>query len=129
VPVELQVLAWAVVLAAVQLASFAIPANLELGAAYTLGPRDEPRTLSRIPARLQRAFGNHLEGLVLYAAAASAVAAGDASSPFTGACAVVYLLARIAYVPAYASGVLVLRSAIWSVGFLATLAMALAALI
>lgn len=127
--IEVQVLGWAVVLAAVQLTLFAIPANRRLGMDWTLGPRDEPRTLEGVPGRLKRAFDNHLEGLVLYAAAAAAVTMGGAANDFTTACAVIYLAARIAYVPAYAAGVPVLRSVIWGVGFVATLAMALTALL
>ena len=40
-----------------------------------------------------------------------------------------YLAARIAYVPAYALGLRPWRSAIWGVGFFATLTLLLAALI
>ncbi|MEM9493962.1 MAG: MAPEG family protein, partial [Myxococcota bacterium] len=53
----------------------------------------------------------------------------EASSPETGTLALAYLAARIAYVPAYASGIPYLRSAIWAVGFGATMAMAGAALV
>ncbi|MEM1345443.1 MAG: MAPEG family protein [Pseudomonadota bacterium] len=126
--VELQVLGWAVLLAAAQLVSFAIPANLQLGADYTAGPRDEKRELSGIAARLQRAYLNHIEGLVLFGAAAVVVSYGYASTPQTEAAALTYLAARVAYVPAYVSGIPYLRSAIWAVGFGATLSMVVAAL-
>lgn len=126
---ELQVLGWAVLLAVVQLGLFAVPANIELGTSYTGGPRDAPASLSKVPARLQRAFGNHVEGLVLFSAAVLVVTVGGASSGFTEGCALAYLAARVLYVPAYASGVPYLRSAIWAVGLLATLAMTLAALL
>ncbi len=128
---ELQVLALSVLLAGVQLALFAVPANRELGTGYTAGPRDEapPRALSTRCARMQRAFHNHIENLVLYAAAALAVAVGGKSSGVTETLAVVYLLARIAYVPAYASGIPYLRSGIWAAGWVATMALAVAALI
>ena len=43
-------------------------------------------------------------------------------------CAWVYLGARVLYVPAYASGVYLVRSLIWTVGFGATVVMLLAAL-
>ncbi|MGF1445398.1 MAG: MAPEG family protein [Pikeienuella sp.] len=129
--VELQVLAWAVLLAGVQLVLFAVPANLELGVGYTAGPRDTapPRPLSVRCARLQRAFANHIENLVLFAAGVLVVVAGGASSGVTEAAAVVYLVARIAYVPAYALGIPYLRSAIWAVGWLATLTLPLAGLL
>lgn len=121
--VELQVLGWAVLLAAVQLVLFAVPANLQLGPDYTAGPRDERRDLVGIAGRLQRAFANHVEGLVLFAAAVLVVVEGNASGPETEAAAVTYLAARVLYVPAYVSGIPFLRSAIWAVGFGATLSM------
>ena len=129
--VELQVLALAVLLAGLQLALFAVPANLEIGSGYTTGPRDTPppRPLSMRTARLQRAFANHVENLVLFAAAAAAVVLAGKSSALTEALAVAYLLARIAYVPAYASGVPYLRSAVFAIGWAATMALAAAALL
>ncbi|GMG83302.1 MAPEG family protein [Paralimibaculum aggregatum] len=129
--VELQVLAAAVLLAGVQLALFAVPANLEIGSDYTTGPRDTPppRPLSVRWARLQRAFANHIENLVLFGAAAAAVVLGGKSSALTEALALAYILARIAYVPAYASGVRYLRSAVFGIGWAATMALAAAALL
>lgn len=127
---ELQILGWAVLLAAVQLILYAIPANRELGTEVTAGPRDEgPVHLKGPPGRLQRAFLNHIEGLALFTPAAVVVAVGDASTAFTETCAVVYILARLAYVPAYVTGIMYLRSAVWAVGFLATVLMLLAALL
>lgn len=57
------------------------------------------------------------------------VTLGGQSSGVTQACAWVYLMARILYVPAYAGPACPWRSAIWAAGFLATLAMIVAALI
>lgn len=128
-PHELTILALAVLLAVVQLFLFAVPANLTLGTAYLAGPRDARRELTGVPARLQRAFLNHVEGLAFFTPAVVVVVLGGASSGFTAACATIYLMARVAYVPAYAIGVGYVRSLIWAAGFLATVAMLLAALI
>ena len=127
-PIELTVLALAALLAVAQLFLFAIPANRELTSEYLAGPRDEKRELSPRTARLQRAFNNHMEGLLLFAIAVVAVVLGEKSSAVTGGAAVVYLLARVVYVPAYALGWNPGRSIIWGVGFVATLVMLLAAL-
>ena len=54
---------------------------------------------------------------------------GTQSSPVTVACGWTYLVARILYVPAYALGLTPWRSAIWGVGFFATVIMLVAALI
>lgn len=127
---ELTALALAGLLQAVQFVVFAVPANLELGTTYTSGPRDTPpkRQLSPVTARLQRAMANHFEGLVLFTLAVVVVTLGNQSSGVTQACGWAYLAARILYIPAYALGWRPWRSAIWAVGFFATVAMLVAAL-
>ena len=128
---ELTALALAALLQALQFALFAIPANIELGTGYTSSARDRPpsRQISERTGRLQRAMNNHFEGLVLFTIAVVVVPLGGQSTGFTAASAWVYLGARILYVPAYAYGWRPWRSAIWGVGFFATLAMIVAALI
>ncbi|MEO1275231.1 MAG: MAPEG family protein [Pseudomonadota bacterium] len=129
--VELQVLGWAGVLAIVQLVIFSAVANRELPQRWLVGPRDTPmpKEMSALCGRMQRAFNNHIEGLILFAIAAAVVVAGAASSPLTEGAAIIYLIARIAYAPVYWAGIPWLRSAIWGVGMLATLVMLLAALL
>ena len=128
---ELTALALAGLLQAAQFALFAIPANMQLGTGYTSSPRDRPpsRQLSVVAGRLQRAMNNHFEGLILFTLAVVVVTLGDRASGLTAACAWLYLIARIAYVPAYLLGLVPWRSAIWLVGFLATMAMLVAALV
>ncbi|MFO1202110.1 MAG: MAPEG family protein [Tabrizicola sp.] len=128
---ELTVLALAGLLQAVQYTIFAIPANLELGTRYTSSPRDTPppRPLSTVTGRLQRAMNNHFEGLILFTLAVVVVTLGNQSTPLTQYAAWTYLGARILYIPAYATGLRPWRSAIWGIGFLATLTMIVAALV
>lgn len=128
---ELTALALAGLLQAVQYMAFAFPANVELGTGYTSSARDRPpsRELSVRTARLQRALNNHFEGLILFTLAVVVVTLGNQSSPLTATCGWVYLIARVLYVPAYAFGLRPWRSAIWGVGFLATLTMIVAALV
>jgi uncharacterized MAPEG superfamily protein len=106
----------------------AIPVNLQLGVAYTGGNRDDQKQATGVPGRLKRALDNHFEGLILFTIAVLVVVLGDASNPLTEGCAWAYLWARILYVPAYASGVFLVRSLIWTVGFAATAIMLIAAL-
>lgn len=127
-PVEVEVLAYATLLAVAQLLLFAIPANLQLGSGYLAGPRDERRELAGLTARLQRAFLNHIENLVLFTAAVVVVVLGEASSETTETAAWVYLAARIVYPAVYATGVPYVRSAVWAIGFAATLTMLFEAL-
>ena len=128
---ELTALALAGLLQAAQFILFATPANIELTPKYTSSPRDKPpgRPLSLITARLQRAMNNHFEGLILFTLAVVVVTLGNQSTPVTQYAAWAYLGARILYIPAYAFGWRPWRSAIWGVGFFATLTMIVAALL
>ena len=133
---ELTALALAGLLQAVQYLLMSVPANLELGTAKTLSPRDPHRLgkpiieqLSPVSGRLVRALNNHFEGLILFTLAVVVVTLSNQSTPFTAACAWVYLAARVLYVPAYAFGWNPWRSVIWFVAFLATVAMIVATLV
>ncbi len=128
---ELTTLALAGLLQAVQFTLFAILANIDLGPGYTSSPRDRPpsREMSILTGRLQRALNNHFEGLILFTLAVVVVTLGNQSTPVTQYAACTYLGARILYIPAYALGWRPWRSAIWAVGFCATLTMIVAALL
>ncbi len=128
---ELTALALAGLLQAAQFTVFAVPANIELGPGYTSSPRDRPpiRQMSAVTGRLQRALNNHFEGLILFTLAVVVVTLGNQSTPVTQTAAWTYLGARVLYIPAYAFGWRPWRSAIWTVGFVATLTMIVAALI
>jgi uncharacterized MAPEG superfamily protein len=128
---ELTALALAGLLQAVQFTTFALPANRELGVGYTSSPRDRPpsRQMSTVTGRLQRALNNHFEGLILFTLAVVVVTLGNQSTPVTQYAAWAYLAARILYIPAYAFGWRPWRSAIWAIGFFATVTMLIAALL
>ena len=132
---ELTALTLAALLQVVQYVLMSVPANLELGPGKTLSPRDPQRLggalgdlVSPRTGRLIRALDNHFEGLILFTIACVVIALTNQSTAFTAACAWIYLAARVAYVPAYAFGLSPWRSLIWLLGFLATIAMLLAAL-
>jgi uncharacterized MAPEG superfamily protein len=126
--IELQILGYAALLQFVQFVLMAVPVNMQLGTGYTGGPRDEQKEASGVPGRLKRAMDNHFEGLILFTIAVLVVVVGNVGNGLTENCAWAYLIARIIYVPAYASGIPMLRSAIWSVGSIATLIMIVTAL-
>lgn len=125
---ELTALALVGLLQVAQYVAFSITANMQVGLGYSTSPRDEHRPLTGAAGRLQRALANHFEGLILFTIAVVVITLSGQSSAFTAACGWVFLAVRIVYIPAYVLGWVPWRSAIWGVGFFATLAMLLAAL-
>ncbi len=126
---ELTALTLAALLQVAQYAAFSVAANLQVGVGYAMSPRDKDRPLTDLAGRLQRALNNHFEGLILFGIAVAVITLSEQSSAFTAACAWTYLGARVLYIPAYAFGWVPWRSVIWAVGFFATLAMLIAALL
>ena len=126
---ELTVLTLAVLLQGVQFVLYSALAQKQVGTKYAASPRDEPRQLTGTAGRAQRAMNNHFESLALFTPAVLVITLADKSTAFTAACAWVYLAARLLYVPAYLMGWAPGRSLIWVAGFLATMALPLAALI
>jgi uncharacterized MAPEG superfamily protein len=98
------------------------------GKAWNASPRDTPRTPGPVEGRASRAFENHDKNLLLFAIAALAVTVNGEGTWWTGLLAWIYLLARIAYVPAYIQGWVPWRSVIWVISFAAIGLMLLAAL-
>ena len=128
---ELTALTLCGLLQMVQFILFALPANLELGTRYTSSPRDRApeHPLSTRTARLQRALNNHFEAPILFTLAVLVLTLSNQSTLTTQTAAYIFLAARILYVPAYAFGWRPWRSAIWGIGWLATLTMMVAALV
>ncbi len=120
---ELTYLTLATLWLAVHFCAYAWSAGRQVGFDYTMGPRDEGRQLSGKPARLQRALNNHFEALVLFAIGVMVITYSDKATSLTGALALLFLIARILYLPAYYWGLTPWRTVIWMLGFLATMAM------
>jgi len=120
---ETTALALAAVLQAVQIGLAATSMNRDAGVEWNTSPRDTQPKFSPLTGRLRRAVDNHFEGLILFTIAVLLVTVTDTDSLVTAVCAWLYLLARLLYIPAYALGWSPWRSAIWAVGFLATMVM------
>ena len=90
-----------------------------------VGNRDNLPEESVVAARLDRAKNNMLEALPIFLALAllALVKGGDTSKMVHAAS--IFLIARIVYVPAYVSGVPMLRSLVWLVGVASLTMMAL----
>lgn len=126
---ELTILALAALLQVVQFGLYSVYGNRQAGVEAGLGPRDTKIELTGTAGRLQRAMNNHFEALIMFTIAVLVVTLGNQSSGLTQACAYIYLIARVLYIPAYVIGVAPWRSVIFMVGFAATIMMLIAALI
>jgi len=90
-----------------------------------VGNRDNLPELSVVAGRLDRAKNNMQEALPIFLALAllALVKGGDTSE--VAHAASIFLIARVVYVPAYVSGVPMLRSLVWLVGVASLVMMAL----
>jgi uncharacterized MAPEG superfamily protein len=90
-----------------------------------VGNRDNLPEMSVVAARLDRAKNNMLEALPIFLALSllALVKGGDTNA--VTHTALLFLIARVIYVPIYVSGVPVLRSLVWLVGVASLIMMAL----
>jgi len=91
-----------------------------------LGNRDKKPELSVTAARFDRAKNNMMEALPLFLGLSLLAIARGVETRMVINAAWVFFGARVAYVPVYAAGITVLRSAIWVLSMAALLVMALA---
>ena len=117
---ELTALVLAALLQVATFVAYSITAQRQVGRGYAMSPRDTPRTLTGVAGRLQRTMANSFEGLILFGIAVMAVTYSDTANGLTGAVAMLYLLARVLYLPAYVFGWTPWRSLIWVIGLCAT---------
>ncbi|MCW8806694.1 MAG: MAPEG family protein [Rhodanobacter sp.] len=125
---EMCMLVWSVVLGLVQIAIAATGLIAQHGMAWAVGPRDgEPKPLTGVVGRLDRARHNFLETFPLFAVAVLAAYVLQRHDAMIVLGAQLYFWARVAYVPAYAAGISYLRTLIWAVS-IAGIVMVLASL-
>ena len=110
---ELKLLGFATVIGLVQLVWASIAAQPQRGMKWNTGPRDDPRPLTGMAGRLERAFANYRETFPFFAALVIAVYLSGKLSQLTLTACVTYVVARAVYVPLYAFGVPYLRSLVW----------------
>ncbi|MGB0658666.1 MAG: MAPEG family protein [Mangrovicoccus sp.] len=101
----------------------AIGALQQLGIGYLLSSRDEHRSLEGMTARLDRALNNSITAMALFAPAVLLIHTQNITTPYVDTVALVFLIARLVYLPCYVFDIQGLRSGAWGVGFFATLAL------
>jgi uncharacterized MAPEG superfamily protein len=112
---ELTVLAWGCVLALVHIFAAAHVKTRQYGTKWNMGARDEalPPPMP-IVGRLARAEANFFETFPIMIAAVLIVAVAGLTDKWTGIGAILWLAARIVYLPLYALGVRYLRTLAWA---------------
>ena len=108
---ELTLLAWAVVLGVLHAVATGQFTTAQHGLRYGHSSRDEPKPLTGVGARVERAFANYMQTFPFFAAAVLVADAADRHGWLTVLGAHLYFWARLAYVPLYAFGVTVARTA------------------
>lgn len=115
---ELSVLAWGCILALVHIFVAVRFKTRQYGTKWNVGARDEPLPPPQpIVGRLARAQANFFETFPVLAAAVLIVTAADLEGRWTAIGALLWLGARIVYLPLYAAGVPVART----IAFLASI--------
>jgi uncharacterized MAPEG superfamily protein len=113
--VELQMLFCALALGVIQLLLAAIFSVAGRGLPWGIGARDEGwPPIGKYGARLDRAYKNFLETFPIFLGAVLLAHVLGKSTENSVIGAQIYLLARILYVPAYVSGIPLLRTILWA---------------
>ena len=110
---ELTYLTYAVILLIAHMLIQATASDLSKGIGWALGPQDEKREPSLVAGRLERALTNYVYNLPAYLALALILKVTDLGTETTALGATIWFWARVAYVPAYVSGIPLVRSIAW----------------
>lgn len=112
---ELIVLAWGSILAIVHVFAAIRAKTRQYGTKWNMSARDEESPpLNPVAGRLARAQANFYESFPIMAAAILIVSVARLETYWTAIGALLWLAARIAYLPLYAFGVPVARSIAWT---------------
>ena len=111
---ELHCLAWAIILGLAHILIAGNARTKELGIKWNMGARDgKTQNLNPLTERLLRAQSNFFETFPLFASAVLIVAVSHTYSTYSYWGSLIYLIARIIYLPIYALGIPVVRTIIW----------------
>lgn len=114
--IELTALAWGCVLGLVHVFAAVRVKTRQYGTKWNMGARDEVLPPPEpIVGRLARAQANFFETFPIVAAAILVITVTGRASQWTEIGAIVWLAARIVYLPLYAMGVPVVRTAVFAV--------------
>lgn len=112
--IEIQMLAWAMLLGLVHLFAASSAVTRERGLKWNASARDgQGPPVQPLTGRLQRAQANFMETFPFFAAAVLAVVLTQRQDAQTALAVQLYFWARVVYLPLYAAGVPYVRSLVW----------------
>ena len=114
-PIELQLLVWAAILALAQMIVAVIGAQQQVSLPVLTGNRESMPALTGWALRAQRAHLNMLESLVVFAILLLVANATGRLSETTALGANLFFWGRLAYAVVYLAGIPWLRTLIWGV--------------
>lgn len=115
-PVEIRIAAFGAVLLLVHLIIATQAKNVQYGAKWNIGARDEQQAPPNVmTGRLLRAQANFLETFPIAVVALLGVVIAARTNATTALGGWIWLGARILYIPLYAAGVPVVRTLCWAV--------------
>jgi uncharacterized MAPEG superfamily protein len=123
-PVEMLVLAWGCILALVHIFAAINVKTKQYGTEWNMSARDgDMPKLNPVAARLDRAQANYFETFPIVIACTLALVLMARTSDLTGVGALVWLGARIVYLPLYWTGVPKVRTLVFLVSMIGILMM------
>lgn len=119
---ELLVLVLGCILALVHISVAGSARTKQYGREWNMGARDEALPpLNPVPGRLLRAQANYFETFPVAIAVLLMVEVTGANSAVTAAGAIVWLVARLIYLPLYWAGIPKVRTLVWLAGLVGLL--------
>ncbi len=116
---ELYCVVWTLVLAIVQILLASITRIAQYGTKWNMGARDgETPPLNPLTGRLLRAQANLFETMPIFIVAVLVATIAGRTGNLTYWGSLLYLAARVIYVPLYAMGVPVVRTVVWTVSLI-----------
>ncbi len=110
---ELTYLLYAIILLILHVVVQATLSDLSKGLGWALGPQDDTRDQNILAERIQRALRNYLETFPAFAALALLLTVSETANATSALGAAIWFWARLAYIPARASGLPLVRSVAW----------------
>lgn len=89
------------------------------GADYSVSNRDKPIDETPLAGRLRRAAKNGVEAVAVFAPLVLVAHLLGVSNNWTEYASIAFLVSRLSYLPAYALGLVPIRTIVWSLGFFA----------